>query len=148
VPDLLNADSKLRKILGIYWSEQFLRFLAVGGIAYLLNWLASVAFNLVLPFGVAIVLAYAVGMLAGYLLNRKFVFPYSGRRPEQEMSLFFLVNVAAFPFVWLIAYGLAEYLFPAVGYTFEPEATAYAIAILTPVFVNFAAHKFVTFRAA
>jgi putative flippase GtrA len=146
--NLLKPDSKLRKLLGIYWSEQFLRFLLVGGIAFLINWLAGIGFNWILPFSIAIVLAYCVGMLAGYLLNRKFVFPYSGRRPEQEMTLFFLVNIAAFPFVWLIAYGLANYLFPAIGYTFEPEATAYGIAILTPVFVNFAAHKFVTFRAA
>lgn len=146
MPEPLPSRSPLSKLIDLYWSEQFLRFLFVGGIAVVVHWLARIALSTFMPFWLAIIVAYGVGVLTAYLLNRRYVFP-SSKSPERELTLFVLVNLAAFPFVWLIAYGLAEYVFPAIGYTFQPQATAHGIAILSPVFANFAAHKFVTFKA-
>jgi hypothetical protein len=38
---------------------------------------------------------------------------------------FFLVNLAALVQVWLISVGLAEWLFPAIGWRFRPELVAH-----------------------
>jgi putative flippase GtrA len=94
------------------------------------------------------VLAYLVGILVAFVLNKIYVFPYSQRSLDFEMSLFFLVNTAAFPVVWVAAYGLGEWVL--IGYLPRQVALALAhgFAITLPVFVNYALHKLVTFRGA
>jgi len=137
-----------RRIIALYFSQQFARFLVVGGIAVVLHWLSRFAFNAFMSYGWAIVLAYLVGILVAFVLNRAYVFPYSERSVEAEMFFFFLINIGAFPFVWVAAYVLGEWLFPAYMSQQAALALGHGIAILLPVFVNFALHKFITFQGA
>jgi putative flippase GtrA len=138
----------IRQVVSIYLSEQFGRFLIAGGVALLLHWLSRFVFNWYVDFGWAIVLAYLVGIVVAFVLNKIFVFPYSGRSLNFELFFFFFVNVAAFPFVWVAAYVLGEWVF--VHWMPKQIALAFghAIAISLPVFVNFVLHKFITFRGA
>lgn len=138
----------LGRIVGLYASAQFMRFLAVGGVALILHWLSRFAFNMVVGYGSAIVLAYLVGMAVAFVLNKIFVFPYSDRPVGAEAFLFFLVNIAAFPFVWLVAYVLGEKVLAELMPRDIALAVAHGFAITLPVFVNFILHKFVTFRGA
>lgn len=138
----------MQRLFSIYVSGQFIRFLVVGGIALLLHWLSRFVFNWFVGYGWAIVLAYFVGILVAFVLNKLYVFPYSKRSLSFEMSFFFLVNIAAFPFVWIVAYVLGEWIF--TSWLSRPSALAlgHGIAIVLPVFANFALHKLITFRAA
>jgi putative flippase GtrA len=132
----------------IYVSEQFGRFLVVGGVALLLHWLSRFVFSWFVSYGWAIVLAYSVGILVGFVLNKIYVFPYSERSLNFEMFFFVFVNVAVFPVVWIVAYALGEWVLPN---WMRPElalALGHGIAIVVPVFVNFALHKFITFRSS
>ncbi|HEX5213405.1 MAG TPA: GtrA family protein [Pseudolabrys sp.] len=138
----------LRQIASLYLSGQFGRFLIAGGVALLLNWLCRFVFNWFVDFGWAVVLAYAVGIAVAFVLNKIFVFPYSERSLNFELFLFFLVNIAAFPYVWSIAYVLGEWVLVHWMPKQVAFAFGHAIAIATPVFVNFFLHKFVTFRGA
>jgi putative flippase GtrA len=138
----------LRPILSLYASAQFGRFLLVGGVALALHWLSRFIFNWFVSYGWAIVLAYAVGMFVGFILNKVYVFPYSERPLYFEASVFVLVNVVAFPLVWAVAYVLGEWVLQRWMSREIALASAHAFAITLPVFANFALHKFITFRGA
>jgi putative flippase GtrA len=140
--------SNLRPIVSVYFSQQFARFLLVGGVALVLHWLSRFAFNLFMSYGWAIVFAYLVGIAVAFALNKIYVFPYSRRSLDVEMFFFLLINVGAFPFVWLAAYVFGEWLLAAWLPRQWALATGHGAAILLPVFVNFALHKFITFRGA
>lgn len=139
---------EIRRVTSLYLSEQFGRFLISGGLALALHWLSRFVLNWYISFGWAIVLAYAIGMLAAFVLNKIFVFPRSDRSLNFELFFFFLVNIAAFPFVWTVAFVLGEWLFIRWMPQQTALAAAHGIAITFPVFVNFALHKFITFREA
>ena len=138
----------LRRIATFYWSGQFARFLAVGGVALVCHWLSRFAFNIFVSYAWAIVLAYLVGILVAFVLNKIYVFPYSQRSLNFEVSFFFLVNIAAFPVVWAVAYVLGEWLLVDYFPRQVALALAHGFAITLPVFVNYALHKLVTFRGA
>ena len=138
----------LRRVVAFYLSAQFVRFLVVGGIALAFHWLSRFAFNSFMSYGWAIALAYGVGMIVAFVLNKIYVFPLSTRSLNFEMLVFFAVNIAAFPAVWLVAYVLGEwvlvrYMPPQLAF-----ALAHGFAITLPVFANYALHKLITFRGA
>ena len=60
-------------------------FLITGGIAALVNLATRIAFNLVMPFEIAIIVAYLCGMTTAYILARRFVFERSGRSLHTNM---------------------------------------------------------------
>jgi putative flippase GtrA len=138
----------VQRAASLYLSAQFARFLLVGGMALVCHWLSRFAFNLFVGYGWAIVLAYGVGIIVAFVLNKIYVFPYSGRALHFEISMFFAVNIAAFPLVWVVAYVIGEWVL--VNYLARELALALAhgFAITLPVFLNYALHKLVTFRGA
>lgn len=141
-------NSAIHRVVSLYVSAQFARFLLAGGVALLCHWLSRFAFNAFVSYGWAIVLAYLVGIVVAFVLNKIYVFPYSARSLNFEMSVFFLVNIAAFPFVWIIAYALGEWVLADRMPRELALALSHGFAITLPVFVNFALHKFITFRGA
>jgi putative flippase GtrA len=138
----------LQRVLSLYLSRQFGRFLLAGGLAAILHWLSRFIFNLVMSYAAAIVAAYAVGMAVAFVLNKRFVFPYSQRPVAAEMSFFVLFNLAAFPVVWVIAYVLGERLLPGLLPRQLALALGHGCAVVVPTLVNFVLHKSITFRGA
>lgn len=136
----------VRKVQKLYVSLQFAKFVIVGGIALVLNWLARIGLDVWLGYNTAIVGAYAIGMATAFALNRIFVFPDSKQERHREIALFIAVNVAAFPFVWVLSILLSDYVLVHIVPLDLARATGHGMAITTPVFVNFAMHKFLTFR--
>lgn len=124
---------------------QFVGFLAVGGLAALLHWLARIALSLWLPFALAVACAYGVGMAVAFVLNSLFVFPNSDRPRRLQVRDFVLVNLAFFPVVWLAAVKLNELLL-ALDFTWQHEALAHALAIPLPMLATFLIYKFFAFR--
>lgn len=137
----------MHKAVSIFFSAEFARFVAVGGIALVIHWLSRFVFSTFMPFSQAVVCAYAIGIGVAYILNRQYVFPKSGRGVQNEVAMFVVVNVIAFPVVW----GLSILLGNHVVAHFAPIEVARAIghgaAICAPVFMNFVLHKFWTFRS-
>lgn len=124
---------------------QFVGFLAVGGLAALLHWLARIGFSQWLPFALAVTCAYGVGMAVAFVLNGLFVFPNSERARHLQVRDFVLVNLAFFPVVWLAAVKINECLL-ALGFTWHHEALAHALAIPLPMLATFLIYKFFAFR--
>ncbi len=68
--------------------HRFLLFLAAGGVAAIVNIVSRILLNYVMPYEVAIVVAYLCGMTTAYVLNRLFVFDASGRSIHGEYLRF------------------------------------------------------------
>jgi putative flippase GtrA len=125
--------------------QRFVLFVLAGGAAALVNILSRVALNWIMPYEVAIVVAYLCGMTTAYLLNRHFVFEASGRAVASEYMRFALVNLAAIVQVWVVSVGLARLVFPAVGFAWHAETVAHVIGVAVPVFTSYLGHKHFSF---
>ncbi|MDB5582213.1 MAG: hypothetical protein JWR80_7389 [Bradyrhizobium sp.] len=127
-------------------TNRFARFLLVGGSAAVLNIVSRVLFSYVVPFEIAVVLAFPIGMTFAFLMSRLFVFEPSERSIMHQYGRFFLVNLAALAQVWLFSVGLTYWIFPAIRWTFHAELVAHTIAVGSPVVTSYYAHRFFTFR--
>lgn len=128
-----------------FFTWQFLRFLAVGGLAALMNWLSRLVLSLWLSFPLAVVVAYGIGMLVAFLLNSYFVFPKSVRARHEQARDFVLVNLLFFPVVWFAAIKINNYLV-SIGFIKFSHELAHAIAIALPMMATFLMYKFVAFK--
>ena len=127
--------------------KRFALFLFAGGTAALVNILSRIAFNWLMPYEVAIVVAYLCGMTTAYLLNKRFVFASSGRGVASEYTRFALVNLAAVAQVWIVSVGLARLVFPAIGFACHAETIGHVIGVTIPVFTSYMGHKHFSFAA-
>jgi energy-coupling factor transport system substrate-specific component len=121
------------------------RFLVCGGTAALINWLARIAFSSVMPFAPAIVAAYAIGMLAGFLLYRTWVWPASERSWQRQVMPFITVNLVGAGIVLVVALALVWLAAALSERNALTEAFAHGSAIAVGAVVNYVGHNRFTF---
>lgn len=126
--------------------RQFVRFIVAGGIAALANFGSRIALSTLMPYAAAIVIAYCIGMITAFLLNRRFVFEQASTSLHHQAAWFVAINVLAVLQTLLVSLVLARWLFPVVGMEFHPETIAHAIGVAVPVFTSYIGHKALTFR--
>lgn len=127
-------------------SRQFLIFLLAGGIAAAVNFCSRILYNDWMNFSAAIVLAYATGMVAAFILGKLFVFRDS-RQPLHHAAVFFvLVNLVGVVQTWAISMVLAYYALPALGMTLYVREIAHGIGLAVPAFTSYIGHKHLSFR--
>ncbi|MEQ8747263.1 GtrA family protein [Pyruvatibacter sp.] len=131
--------------------KRVLRFLVVGTLAAAVNWLArialSAAFAPALSFEAAVLIAYAIGMMSGFLLYRAYVFPEAALPMHVQVRRFVAVNLVSAAQVWLVAVVLLRLVFPAIGFDLFAEAVSHGIAIALGAATSYVGHRLVTFRA-
>jgi putative flippase GtrA len=124
---------------------QVVRFLLLGGLAAAINWLVRFPLSAVLPFDLAVIAAYMIGMSAGFLLYRTYVFPGSSRPVVGQSVVFLAVNLVGagvvLGFTWLFLSLLSETGWPLV----VREGLAHGAAIGIGAVANFFGHKTLTF---
>lgn len=126
---------------------EFGRFLVTGGVAAGVNVASRWLFDLVMPFEVAIVVAYLAGMITAYTLSKLFVFSRSGRSVSDEFLRFAIVNVVALAQVWVVSVGLARYVFPAIDFTWHADDVAHVIGVVIPAVTSYLGHRHFSFAA-
>lgn len=125
---------------------RFVRFLLTGGTAAIVNILSRALLSLVIPFEASVIVAYLIGMVTAFVLARLFVFERSGHALGTEFTRFALVNIVSLAQVWLVSVLLVRWLFPVIGYTFQPELVGHSIAVLSPAITSYYGHKLFSFR--
>lgn len=125
--------------------REFILFVAVGGLAATLNIGARLLFDLVLPFEVAIALAYVLALTTAFALNRRFVFRSGRGTAAGQYARFWLVNVIALVQVLAVSVLLARVIFPWLGLEWHADTVAHVIGVLSPVLTSFLLHKTYTF---
>jgi putative flippase GtrA len=127
-------------------SAQFARFLLVGGFAASLNFFSRIALSPWLPFAAAIIVAYLIGFIAAFVLNRIFVFTVTTNRLQQQMFWFFVVNVVALAQTLVVSLLFAHYVLPFLGVSWHAEEVAHAAGVATPIFTSYIGHKRLSFK--
>ena len=130
----------------VFLSRQFLKFLGTGGTAAAVNFSSRFAYNAVVPFPVAVTLAYLSGMVTGFVLAKLFVFRQASRPFAYSALLFGIVNLIAFAQTFSVSLVLAYEVLPAFGLKHNVKALANLVGIIIPVFSSFIGHKYLTFR--
>ena len=124
---------------------QFLKFLAAGGVAALVNMGSRYVLNQFMRFEVAVAVAYLFGFFTAYVLSRMYVFDPSGRSRRTEIRRFAIVNVFSLGVVWVVSVGLARVIFPAVSFTWHADDVSHVIGVLAPAVTSYLGHRFYTF---
>ena len=128
-------------------SGTFPRFVVAGGVAALANMGSRYLLNFVMPYVPSILVAYLIGMLTAFLLNRGFVFQGAGNALRQQVFWFVAVNIAALAQTLLVSLALSDWLLPMIGWSYRPETVAHVIGVVIPVFTSYIGHRRLTFRA-
>lgn len=126
--------------------SQFFKFLAAGGTAAAANFFSRMLFSVWLPYTVAIIAAYIVGMITAFFLNRMFVFRGATNSMRHQAVWFIAVNLAAVTQTVVISLGLARYVFPALGMHQHVETIAHAFGVAVPVITSYVGHSRLSFR--
>lgn len=136
-------------IIGQFFKGEIARFLIAGGSAALINWLARIGLSQILPLDQAILLAYGIGMLAGFVLYRSFVFEAASGSLSRQIAIFLAVNLVGAVVVMgatLALKSLALAVTPGIGATIA-EALAHGVAIGIGAISNYLGHRLLTFRS-
>ena len=73
-------------------SPAVIAFLICGTLAAAVNWFARMILSLWMSFELAVIIAYAIGMLAGFLLYKRYVWRVTERPLHHQIVLFIAVN--------------------------------------------------------
>ena len=127
-----------------FFTKQFLGFVAVGGLAALINWLTRIVLSLWIPFSISVIIAYAVGMTVAFTLNSIFIFSKSEKRKGKQARDFIAVNLAFLPVVWITSITLEKW-FQSIGIIY-PQSLSHGIAVAIPALATFLIYKFFAFK--
>lgn len=121
------------------------KFLIAGGLATAINWLIRFPLSTFLPFTAAVAVAYMIGMVAGFLLYSRWVFPRTNTPLANQIGRFIAVNIAGGVAVVALAPLLAQAL-EGGGLDQGPaEAISHGFAIAAGAVINYFGHKLITF---
>lgn len=127
-------------------NRQFVQFVAVGGFAAVVNFLSRILLNHWMSYATAIVLAYLLGMITAFVLNRLIVFRNATNDLHQQIFWFCMVNLAAVLQTLLVSLLLNDIVFPHMHFEWHTETVAHAIGVAVPIVTSFIGHKRLSFR--
>lgn len=141
----------MRRLKKEFFSKNFVHFLLVGGLAALVNFSSRIAFNRVVhSYAIAIVLAYLVGVITAFFLNKHFTFSQHEVEHSdwKQFYYFCIINVLGITQTLLVSLLLARIVLPALGVTWAVEEIAHFIGLSVPVVTSYLGHKYITFKKA
>lgn len=129
-------------------TRQFLKFLVAGGVAAVANFVSRIALSHWMPYIPAIVVAYLIGMVTAFVLNRLFVFQSASNGLHSQIRWFTLINLVAVAQTLIISILLARFVLPATALREHSETIAHAIGVAVPAVTSYIGHKYLSFRVA
>jgi len=129
-------------------NRQIAMFIVAGGLAACVNFFSRMLLSRWLDYSVAIVVAYLLGMITAFALNRLLVFKQVSHSMRHQVFWFSVVNLAAVTQTLLISLFLAKWLLPSIGFTWHAQSVAHAVGVLVPVATSFVGHKYLSFKEA
>ena len=121
-------------------------FLIVGGFAAGCNFFSRILFNHWYGYSTSIILAYLVGMIIAFILNKSLVFKGSSQSLNKSIFFFLLINLIAVFQTWSVSLLLKTILLPKLGLEDHIDEIAHAFGVLFPVITSYIGHKHLTFK--
>ncbi len=122
-----------------------MKFLIAGGLATAINWLVRFPLSIVLPFSAAVAVAYMIGMIVGFVLYSRWVFPRTTIPLTNQIGRFIAVNIAGGLAVVILAPLLAHALEAGGLDQGMAQAIGHGLAIAIGAVINYFGHKLITF---
>jgi putative flippase GtrA len=129
-------------------NRQFVLFVVAGGIAASVNFFSRMLLSQWLAYSTAIIVAYLLGMITAFVLNRLLVFKQVSHSMHHQIFWFTMVNLAAVLQTLAISLLLVDWLFPRIGFIWHTETIAHAFGVAVPVMTSFVGHKYLSFKSA
>jgi putative flippase GtrA len=126
--------------------KQFIAYLTVGATAAILNWSSRFLFSIWLNYTLAIVCAFFVGLISGFVLMRWLVFDGTRKSAVLQAPMYLIVNAFALLQTLAVSLILAKWVIPDLGYSMNPEGPAHLVGVLVPAFTSYFGHKYFTFK--
>ncbi len=126
--------------------KRLVYFALAGGFAAACNFGSRILLGQFISYTASIIIAYVIGMITAFTLNKLFVFPEGNEHVGRQASWFVAINILAVAQTLAISLGLARLVFPAWGMNFHPETIAHAIGVAVPIVTSYVGHKRFTFR--
>ncbi|NIJ89754.1 putative flippase GtrA [Xanthomonas campestris] len=126
-------------------SRQFALFLIAGGTAAVVNFGSRIVLSHWLHYVSAIIIAYCLGMITAFFLNKLFVFEKSDKNLHKQILWFVLVNIAAVFQTLLISLAFARIIFPYLAIDFHIETLSHGIGVAVPAVTSYIGHKYLSF---
>lgn len=142
---MTNAANPLQKPSKPKSLTEFALFLLLGGVAALTNLVVRYLLNLIMPFEVAVVLAYIAGMVVAFLLFGRVIFDGKEHALSRRIIRFTQVNVLGAGLAWSISVAMARFVLPAIGWGWHPLEIAHFVGVAAPAFTSYFLHKHYTF---
>lgn len=127
-------------------SARFAKFVAVSGIAAAANIGSRIVLGCWLAYVPSILIAFCVGLVTAFVLNRAFVFTAAANPLHHQVLWFIAVNLAAAVQTLGVSLLLARWLFPSLGMHWHVETASHVAGVLTPVVTSYLGHRYLTFR--
>lgn len=129
-------------------TRQFTLFLLASGTSVVANIIARVLFSTVATYEVAVSLAYLIGMIVAFSLNRALVFRTTHGALHKQAFWFITVNMASLAQTLVVSLFLLHQVFPRAGITLHTETIAHVIGLGSTAITSYLGHKYLTFKAA
>ena len=127
-------------------SRRFIKFLVAGGIAAIANFGSRILLSYWLAYIPSIVIAFCIGLVSAFALNRAFVFVAASNTLRNQAWWFTIVNLAALVQTLVSSVALGKYALPALGISVHAETIAHGIGVLVPVVTSYLGHKQFSFK--
>ncbi len=125
---------------------RFAAFVATGSLAAATNLLVRYLLNFVMPFEVAVLLAYIAGMVVAFVLFQRVIFGNPGTPLKRRLARFTQVNLLGMALAWIVSTAMARIVLPAANWTFHPLEIAHLVGVAAPTFSSYLLHRGYTFR--
>jgi putative flippase GtrA len=125
---------------------RFIAFVATGSVAAIANLVSRYFLNFVMPFELAVVLAYVVGMVVAFVLFQRMIFGNPGTPLRRRVIRFVQVNLVGMALAWVVSTVMARLVLPMVGWSFHPFEVAHFVGVAAPTFSSYFLHRGYTFR--
>lgn len=124
---------------------EFAHFLMIGGVSALANLGSRYLLDLALPFEIAVVLAYGIGMAVGFALFQLTMFQGQNMMQPRRMIRFAWVNLFGVTLAWAVSSVMARIILPAMGWTWQPFEIAHLAGVAAPAISSYLLNKHYTF---
>jgi putative flippase GtrA len=132
---------KLTALIRFLFEKQFVRYIFVGGVATVVDWGTFYILNVLLRthYQVSLVIAWLLGVLVHYTLNRLFAFRSKAKQVFKQIATHITISILSLGMSSLFMYILVELvsLFPM-----------YARILITAIMIifNYFMHRLFTFN--
>ena len=125
--------------------KEFPLFILAGSIAAIANVLTRYILNIFLNFEISVLIAYIIGMITSFLLQRKYVFKSTKKSYKKSFAAFSLVNLFALLQVWIFSLLIKFWLINFISSVQLVEFIAHCFGVGIPAFTSYYGHKYITF---